>query len=912
MGLDTSFALPIDEFQKTIEETIEKNPITIITAETGAGKSTRVPLWLWQKGKKVHITQPRRIAARSLSFYLTRSTGSPLGQKIGYQTGFDSRKSRETTLLYVTDGVQMVQEIKESRDYDVLILDEVHEWNLNQEVLVGIVKKNLERGFYRQNRKKVVIMSATLQAGRLADFLGSAPVISISGRGFPVTLHHNHPHFILPDTAQMVELERNVLVFQPGKGEIDAFIENLERMLAAEKTKAKIMPLHAELPLKEQANVFLHFSVPKVVVATDIAQTSLTIDDIDAVVDCGIKKEVRVIKGIEGLYPVEISYAECMQRAGRAGRVKPGQYFLCADMGMKDRLPFPEPEIRRLNLECVVLRLIKKGISPLDFPFFHSPSKALIFKAIKKLKIFGAITEEEKITAEGSQMAEYPVSLRSAKLLLEAGKAGSRVLDQSIKLIAILETRGITAKEYTGEKFANLPYNSDLLNQWVLWEGARRNRKIINQKKFALAREIYQELKKRLSVPEVGGPLTPREIKLLYRALLSSFGDEVHIKIGEEYQRENEVRQLEKTSILFTQRPEMIVGLPFDLVINRENRETGDMEEKFIPLVTFASEITLDILEDLKPYGYSRTEAVSIKNSRLTVRREYFFGGKSIKVTEGPPDLQNERERELVVNPVLNWYDNHQGKFGLQKQEQALENIFGEITALLPDKCQAFGVYWRKFLFQEIKNHIKHDDLNIFFHFHPGFSHITFGQLLPAAITRGLSQAHWPSFLQLGSDRVKVHYIQGKPFLRFDYADFEKVKEEDIILPTGERPTLMLGNRRFTDWKLAAHEFNRWKRLDVFEKKLRENKTPGNIADMMDIPYPQPLTGGRGKDNTPLEYYCAPDIQGEQLFLKYFLDRESAEAWFIAIQAEWEQFIKNYKKSKLDNIFKQKGWKVKP
>ena len=172
--------LPIDKYRDLIEKTIEKHPVTIVTAETGAGKSTRVPLWMWKKNKRVYVTQPRRIAARSLPHYLTRLTGVSLGKEIGYQTGFDSKKSRDTQLLYVTDGVQMIREIKEKRDYDILVLDEVHEWNLNQEVLIGIVKKNLDNGYYNKKGKHVVVMSATLEAGKLSSFLNQAPVITVN------------------------------------------------------------------------------------------------------------------------------------------------------------------------------------------------------------------------------------------------------------------------------------------------------------------------------------------------------------------------------------------------------------------------------------------------------------------------------------------------------------------------------------------------------------------------------------------------------------------------------------------------------------------------------------------------------------------------------------------------------------
>lgn len=908
---ELSSQLPIDSYREIIEAAIDKNPVVIITAETGAGKSTRVPLWLWQKGKKIHVTQPRRIAARSLSHYLAQLGGVILGKEIGYQTGFDSRKSHDTELLYVTDGVQMVQEIKEHREYDILALDEVHEWNLNQEVLVGIVKKNLANDYYRKSGKHVVVMSATLQAEKLSSFLGDAPVISVPGRGFPVTMHHNNPHFLLPDTAQMVEMERNVLVFQPGKSEIDEFMESLEMMLEAEKMKAKILPLHAELTLKDQTRVFEHYPLPKVIVATDIAQTSLTIDDIDAVVDCGVKKEVRLVKGIEGLYPVDISAAECIQRAGRAGRVRSGQYFLCADAAIQDRLPFPEPEIRRLNLECVVLRLIKMGLSPLDFPFFHSPDHALIYKAIKKLKIFGAITPEGQVTPEGSRMAELPVSIRSAKLLLEAGKATARVLDSAVKLIAVLETKGIIDKEFAGEKYAHGPFNSDLINQLAIWDSFRVNKKIINHKKLALAREIYRELKKRLAAPEVKGALVENDNKMLRRAVLSAFVDEVYTREGGEYQRDNELRQLDRSSVLFGPQPEMIVGLPFDLIVSRENRETGEKEEKFIPLITFASEISPGILEELKPYSYYKNEEVRIQNGRIKVYREIYFGGKLIKSLYAPLNVQSSAEMELAIPVVLKWYEENGGHFPLCKQRERVENDFNEIRGIVKSKLKSFAHYWQEFLRREIRTQLKMDDLIMFFQFHKGFAHITLKQLLPFYFIRELQRAEWPAAVRAGGETLPIMYIGEKPFIASDYALFEKVVEEETILPTGERLGIIFGEKRFLEWGQAVADFNRWKRNDIFEKKLKMNQKPVNPEDLLEVPFPLALEGGRGKDNLPLEYYTVPETGNGDLFLKYFLAADEAKAYHEERRSQWEEFIKNYKKTKLENIFKQKGWKVK-
>lgn len=909
-NLDTS--LPIYDHQQLILDTIAKNFVTILTAETGAGKSTRVPLWLWQKGKRVHVTQPRRIAARSLSYYLSRLSGKTLGQEVGYQTGFDSKMSKQTQLLYVTDGVQMIREINGRRDYDVLVLDEVHEWNLNQEVLVGLVKKNLDNGLYKKAKQRVVIMSATLQADRLSTFLNKAPIISVAGRGFPVTMHHNNPHFILPDTAQMVELERNVLVFQPGKQEIENFMEDMERMLAAEKIKAKILPLHAELSLREQEKVFEHYSLPKVIVATDIAQTSLTIDDIDAVVDSGIKKELRLVKGIEGLYPVDISNAECLQRAGRAGRVREGQYFLCADMGMKDRQDFPEPEIQRLNLESVVLRLVKMGLSPLDFPFFHLPSKALIYKAIKQLKLLGAISEEGEVTADGHKMAEFPVSLRSARLLLEAQKANPKVLDCAIKCIAVLETKGIVTKESASEKYLTSAFRSDLLNQLALWESFKRNRNSINQKKFALAREIYRELNKRLGIAVPVKPgLSSKDIPMLYRAVISSFADEVFIKVGEDYVRDDEVRQLNRESMLFEKKPEMLVGLPFDLVITRDNSYTGEKEDILIPLITFASELTLELLEQLKPFSFFKKESVIIANSKVAVFREFYFGGKAIRAFTSPPNWENAEERKLVIQEVLAWFEKNKQRFDVSLKMEKVKQDFEEIKTVLKGDLKSFDFYWRSFLFRELDVHLRMDDLDLFFKFNSGFSLINPARLLPHPVIKELKKAKWPHILEVNGEWLNVLYIKGKAFIKCEYPFFEKVKEHELILATGEHAGVILGDREFDAWEQAIGEFNRWKRIDVFEKKYKDLRKPGNMDDLIDIPFPQVLEGSRGKDNTPLEYYVVPVVENGEAFLKYYFEKEDAQVYFDSFRSQWEEHIRCYKKSKLENIFKQKGWKIK-
>jgi hypothetical protein len=203
------------------------------------------------------------------------------------------------------------------------------------------------------------------------------------------------------------------------------------------------------------------------------------------------------------------------------------------------------------------------------------------------------------------------------------------------------------------------------------------------------------------------------------------------------------------------------------------------------------------------------------------------------------------------------------------------------------------------------------DDLIIFFQFHKGFTQVTFKKLLPFYFLKELKQANWPARIQAGGEDLEIIYGSKKPVVKFDYPVFEKVKEEEILLPTGERIGIILGEKTFFEWTLAVDEFNRWKKNDFFEKKLKTNRKPINIEDLLEMPFPRVLSAGRGKNNTPLEYYTVPGIKDDNVYLIYFLSAENATLYFEARRSEWEQHVRNYKKAKIENIFKQKGWKVK-
>ncbi len=904
--------LPIDEYRDKIESSIEKNIVTILTAETGAGKSTRVPLWVYKKGKRVCITQPRRIAARSLSYFLSSVVGTVWGNEIGYQTGFEKKRTKKTSLLYLTDGVQMINEIRGKLDYDVLILDEIHEWNLNQEVLIGIVKKRVVNGFYKKRNKRVVIMSATLQADMLSRFFNNAPVISVPGRGFPVTMHNNTPHFLLSDTVQMVEADKNVLVFLPGKSEINEFVELLKRTLDEDKLKAKVLPLHSGLTIKEQSKVFVNYSYPKVVVATDIAQTSLTIDDIDGVIDNGVKKEIHNIKGIEGLYPVEISKSDCLQRAGRAGRVKEGTYILCSDIPMEERDEFPEPEIRRLNLESVVLRLLKWGISPVDFPYFHSPKKNLIYKAIEKLKVFGAVSDDGKITPDGKKMADFPVSIRGARLLMEVEKSSPSTLDAGLKIIAILESKGIAGKDFPGAKLYSDLWLSDLINQLFMWDGTSKYKKLINFKNLSMAKDIYKELKNRL-YSDVKRNRIKKGVDYhdLYKGILSSFIDHVYTKTGKSYFRDEEERQLDRKSILYETLPEMVVGFPFDLVIEKENRFTGEKEKFTLALLTFSSEVSLKILDQLKPFSYRKTEEVVIEKNSISIFNSVYFGGRCLSKFNSVPDMDNPKVREQVAPYVLKWWNEKGEKYKLWEFKIRLKQIFETVKKITEFEFESFEKYWDIYMIGKIGRDLNTPDLDMFFSFHKEFANVTLKELLPLKVISDLKRKKWPGSVLIGGIEKTVEYIKGKPFLRFDYLEFEEAKKKDTLLPTGEYCGLIFDKKVCIDWDYAVYSFNRWKKEKIFREKWSKERKLAQMELMEDVPFPFEFVGGKGKEKVKFLFYSVPEIDRDKVYLKHFFEKKGAEKYFNSVEDEWKQFIKKYKGKKIEDIFNKKGWKIK-
>ena len=446
--------LPVVEHREEILAAIRANPVVVVVSETGSGKTTQLPKMvaeaLGDDGGRIGCTQPRRLAAASVSKRVAEELQVPLGDYVGYQVRFEDRTSRETRIKFMTDGILLAetQGDRDLKQYEALILDEAHERSLNIDFLLGYVKRLLER----RKDLKLVISSATLDAGSFAEFFSQngvpAPVIEAPGRMFPVA------EFFLPpfddeDLAQHVaravdylgDVEPNgdVLIFLPGEREIRECADVLD---GRQYRGTEVLPLFARLGLGDQQRVFNPGNKRRLILATNVAETSLTIPRIACVIDSGIARVSRWSpgKGVQRLQIEPVSQASARQRKGRCGRVRDGVCVrLYEETELTERPEFTDPEIRRSSLAGVILRMKALGLPEIDeFPFLDPPSPKAVSEGYRTLREVNALDKEKNLTDYGRQIARLPVDPRLGRMLIEARK--EHCLAEVLPIVAALES----------------------------------------------------------------------------------------------------------------------------------------------------------------------------------------------------------------------------------------------------------------------------------------------------------------------------------------------------------------------------------------------------------------------------------------------------------------------------------------
>jgi len=485
---------PIFDFKTQIVNTVMENQVTIVVAETGAGKSTQIPQYMLERGYKVIITQPRRLAAISLAERVSDEQNMPIGTLIGYHTGYERKYSKDTNCTFCTDGLLLVKQLGgfAKSEQTILIIDEVHEWTLAMEVLVA----NLKRELQSNPNTKAIIVSATLESDMLSTFFNNAPIIKVSGRSFNVDTFIRKEGELISTIREVAQNGKNTLVFLPGKKEINEVKMALEK--DGEGLEAKILILHSEISSEEQMLCFESYQIPKIILATNVAQTSITVPDIDVVIDSGFENRIEIEDNVERLCKKDISQSDIKQRKGRTGRTKPGEYYLCSNSTIESRPEFSTPEIQWLNLAQVILRLTKMGIKVKDIEFFHQPDSKQIESAYERLNYLGMMKNEE-ITPDGEKVAMLPTSIEAGKMLIEAIRRN--VFEEVAIIVAIYEIGFLLDKqceysEFTSEEGSDLLAELDVYS--YILKGMRK--KVpnlfakINKRNFYKIKELKEKI----------------------------------------------------------------------------------------------------------------------------------------------------------------------------------------------------------------------------------------------------------------------------------------------------------------------------------------------------------------------------------------------------------------------------------
>lgn len=454
---ETRKSLPIYQFRDEIIQAVHDHQVLIIVGETGSGKTTQLPQYLHEAGftkdgMKIGCTQPRRVAAMSVAARVAEEMGKRLGNEVGYAIRFEDNTSDKTVLKYMTDGMLLRELLTdpELSEYSALMIDEAHERTVSTDIACGLLKDIAKA----RPDLKLLISSATMDAQKFQKYFDDAPIFNIPGRRYAVDVHYTaqpEANYIAAAITTVFQIHisqptGDILVFLTGQEEIEAMEANLQetaRKLGSKVKEMIICPIYANLPTDLQAKIFEPTppNARKVVLATNIAETSLTIDGIVYVIDPGFVKENQYNPrtGMESLVVVPCSRASAGQRAGRAGRVGPGKCFrLYTKQAWKNELDSNTmPEIQRTNLTSVILLLKSLGINDLlDFDFMDPPSTDTIVRAVEQLYALGALNNAGELTKIGRQMAEFPTDPMFARAILAADKYGC--VSEVLSIIAML------------------------------------------------------------------------------------------------------------------------------------------------------------------------------------------------------------------------------------------------------------------------------------------------------------------------------------------------------------------------------------------------------------------------------------------------------------------------------------------
>ncbi|MDR3416543.1 MAG: ATP-dependent RNA helicase HrpA [Nevskia sp.] len=548
--------LPVVQAKAELLQAIRDHQVVVVCGETGSGKTTQLPKLCLELGRGarglIGHTQPRRLAARSVANRIASELDSRVGELVGYETRFDRRVSERSLVKLMTDGI-LLAELQRDRSllaYDTIIIDEAHERSLNIDFLLGWLKRLLPR----RPDLKLIVTSATLDPDKFARHF-AAPVFLVEGRTYPVELRYRPPDEE-GDLEQQVgsavedlwrERPGDTLVFLPGEREIN----DLARSLPGRFPRAEVLPLYSRLPAEKQDRVFSSRGAPRIVLATNVAETSITVPGIRYVVDTGTARINRYAprQGVQQLHIEPIAQAAANQRSGRCGRVGPGVALrLYAEEDFAQRPPFSDPEILRANLAGVILQMAALGLGEIgDFPWLDPPEGRHVAEGYRLLQTLGALDEDKRLTPLGRELGRLPLDPRIARMALAGRDTPCR--DEVYVLAAALSVQDPhevppDAQEAARARHAEWRHaKSDFLTllnlwrRWREWSEASSNRQLrrlckehfVSYLRMEEWESVYRQIADLLGKAEANAAPTPLDTLYapLHKALLAGLIDHI-------------------------------------------------------------------------------------------------------------------------------------------------------------------------------------------------------------------------------------------------------------------------------------------------------------------------------------------------------------------------------------------------
>ncbi|MCX2960609.1 ATP-dependent RNA helicase HrpA [Rodentibacter caecimuris] len=615
--------LPVSQRKKEIKKLLSEHQVIVVAGETGSGKTTQLPkmcleLGLGRLGMIGH-TQPRRIAARSVAARIAEELQSDLGDLVGYKVRFNDQISDNTQIKLMTDGI-LLAEIQTDRflnQYSCLIIDEAHERSLNNDFILGYLKQLLPR----RPDLKVIITSATIDVERFSKHFNHAPIIEVSGRTYPVEVRYR-PIIDEADQDQLqgilsavdelqAEDRGDILIFMNGEREIRDTAEALQKQ---NLKHTEILPLFARLSAQEQNKIFHPSGLNRIVLATNVAETSLTVPGIKYVIDPGTARISRYSyrTKVQRL-PIEpISQASANQRKGRCGRVSEGICIrLYSEEDFNSRPEFTDPEILRTNLASVILQMTALGLDDIEaFPFVDAPDRRNIQDGVKLLEELGAFEtiktksgEKRRLTQTGCQLAQLPVDPRLAKMLLSAVNFSS--VYEVMVIVSALSIQDPRERPTEKQQSADEKHRrfadkkSDFLAFLNLWNYLQEQQKALTKNQFRRQcqkdflnylrirewQDIYHQI--RLAVREMGLPINSEkaEYQQIHTALLSGLLSHIGLKDMEKQQylgARNTHFSIFPNSVLFKKQPKWVMTAELVETSKLWGRMVAEIESEWI------------------------------------------------------------------------------------------------------------------------------------------------------------------------------------------------------------------------------------------------------------------------------------------------------------------------------------------